>query len=155
MNSLPVLVVVLGMEPIQDVHVARPGLVVVDIAAADDATALALQAAIAGRWATATADRTTRDPGQAGVRLRLYADLEQNVADDGAQSGRAGRRQAPAPGSEAVGHPAGPSLCPGSGRGVEEADGLGDQQSVCARGLKLPPIDDGASTAAEESASNG
>ncbi|WP_327347386.1 DUF6207 family protein [Streptomyces europaeiscabiei] len=74
MNSLPVLVVVLGMEPLQDVHVARPGLVVVDIAAADDATALAVQAVLAGRWATATADRTTRDPGQsgaaAGPRLR-------------------------------------------------------------------------------------
>ncbi|MGW1675358.1 DUF6207 family protein [Streptomyces sp. NPDC002324] len=97
MNSLPVLVVVLGMEPIQDVHVARPGLVVVDIAAAADATALAVQAVIDGRWATATADRTTRDPGQPGVRLRLYAHLEQEVADGGAETGQSGGGGRPPP----------------------------------------------------------
>ncbi|MFD3622534.1 DUF6207 family protein [Streptomyces sp. NPDC058676] len=28
-------------------------------------------------WATSTDDRTTRDPGQPGVRLRMYADLRQ------------------------------------------------------------------------------
>jgi hypothetical protein len=50
---------------------------VVDIAAADDATALAFQQMLAGRWATATAERTTRDPGQPGVRLRCYLDLRQ------------------------------------------------------------------------------
>ncbi|MFD9043475.1 DUF6207 family protein [Streptomyces bottropensis] len=31
-------------------------------------------------------DRTTRDPGQPGVRLRLYADLEQEVADGGTET---------------------------------------------------------------------
>ncbi|WP_234341734.1 DUF6207 family protein [Streptomyces sp. NRRL S-646] len=28
-----------------------------------------------GRWATATSDRTTRDPGQPGVRLHCYLDV--------------------------------------------------------------------------------
>ncbi|MFG2357423.1 DUF6207 family protein [Streptomyces sp. NPDC048521] len=40
-------------------HGAQPGLIVMDVAAADDQTALALQEAIAARWAAATAERTT------------------------------------------------------------------------------------------------
>ncbi|GAA2386396.1 hypothetical protein GCM10010255_12160 [Streptomyces coeruleofuscus] len=56
------------------------GLVVVDVAAADDHTAFAFQQALASRWATATTDRTTHDPGQPGVRLRCYLDLRQDVA---------------------------------------------------------------------------
>ncbi len=67
-----------GMEPIQAVHVAEPGLLVVDVAAADDATALKFQEALAGLWATATAQHTTRDAGQPGVRLRCYLDLRQH-----------------------------------------------------------------------------
>lgn len=65
------------MNPINEVHVQEPGLAVVDITAADAATALALQKALAAQWATATADRVTRDPGQPGVRLRCYLDLRQ------------------------------------------------------------------------------
>lgn len=65
------------MNPINEVHVQEPGLAVVDITAADAATALALQEALAAQWATATADRVTRDPGQPGVRLRCYLDLRQ------------------------------------------------------------------------------
>ncbi|WP_436987710.1 DUF6207 family protein [Streptomyces sp. enrichment culture] len=63
-------------------YVAEPGLVVVDVAAADDATAFALQEALAARWATATAtdDRTTRTPGEPGVRLRCYLDLRQELS---------------------------------------------------------------------------
>ncbi|MFF5861034.1 DUF6207 family protein [Streptomyces sp. NPDC012751] len=68
------------MKPIREEHVAEPGLVVVDVAAADDATAFALQEALAGRWATATGDRTTRTPGEPGVRLRCYLDLRQELA---------------------------------------------------------------------------
>ncbi|MFE5399604.1 DUF6207 family protein [Streptomyces sp. NPDC056568] len=52
-------------------------MAVVDITVADAATALALQEALAAQWATATADRVTRDPGQPGVRLRCYLDLRQ------------------------------------------------------------------------------
>ncbi|MFJ7305658.1 DUF6207 family protein [Streptomyces sp. NPDC099088] len=65
------------MDPINETHLSRPGLLVVDIAAADDATALAFQQLLAERWATATAERTTRDVGQPGVRLRCYLDLRQ------------------------------------------------------------------------------
>ncbi|MFF4806291.1 DUF6207 family protein [Streptomyces sp. NPDC001351] len=36
-------------------------MLVVDIAAADDATAVAFQQLLADRWATATAERTTHD----------------------------------------------------------------------------------------------
>jgi hypothetical protein len=65
------------MNPINEVHVSEPGLLVVDVAAADDATALAFQQLLAERWATATAEQTTRDAGQPGVRLRCYLDLRQ------------------------------------------------------------------------------
>jgi uncharacterized protein DUF6207 len=68
------------MDPINETHVSEPGLLVVDVAAADDATALAFQQLLADRWATATAEQTTRDAGQPGVRLRCYLDLRQQLA---------------------------------------------------------------------------
>ncbi|WP_405764369.1 DUF6207 family protein [Streptomyces sp. NBC_01538] len=40
------------MNPIKEVHVSELGLVVVDVAAADDATALAFQQLLADRWAS-------------------------------------------------------------------------------------------------------
>ncbi|MFD5721470.1 DUF6207 family protein [Streptomyces sp. NPDC127036] len=49
----------------------------VDVAAADDATALAFQQLLAERWATATAERMTRNVGQPGVQLPCYLDLRQ------------------------------------------------------------------------------
>ncbi|WGK50728.1 MULTISPECIES: DUF6207 family protein [Streptomyces] len=67
------------METIREVHAAEKGLAVVDVASADEATALAVQTALAGRWATAVADRATRTPGEPGVRLRCYLDLRQEV----------------------------------------------------------------------------
>jgi hypothetical protein len=69
------------MKPINEVHVAEPGLVVVDIAAADDQTAFEFQKAIAELWATAAADRTTREAGEPGVRLRCYLDLRQQLTE--------------------------------------------------------------------------
>ncbi|WP_354671362.1 DUF6207 family protein [Streptomyces sp. CSDS2] len=69
---------VLYANLVNETHVSEPGLVVVDVAVANDATALAFQQMLAGRWATATAERTTRDPGQPGVRLRCYLDLRRN-----------------------------------------------------------------------------
>ncbi|MER7178536.1 DUF6207 family protein [Streptomyces hyaluromycini] len=65
------------MDPISETHVSEPGLVVVDVAAADDATALAFQQLLADRWATSPAQYTTRDAGEPGVRLRCYLDLRQ------------------------------------------------------------------------------
>jgi hypothetical protein len=67
------------MDPIHETHVSEPGLIVVDVAAADDATALAFQQLLAERWATATAEQTTRDAGHPGVRLRCYLDLRQSL----------------------------------------------------------------------------
>ncbi|MFI1726477.1 DUF6207 family protein [Streptomyces sp. NPDC020489] len=64
-------------DPINEAHVSWPGLVVVDVAAADDDTALAFQQLLAERWATATEEHTTRDAGEPGVRLRCYLDLRQ------------------------------------------------------------------------------
>ncbi|MDL5198806.1 DUF6207 family protein [Streptomyces sp. ALI-76-A] len=65
------------MDPIIETHVSEPGLVAVDIAAAYDATALAFQQ-LAERSATATAQQTTQDAGEPGVRLRCYyLDLRQ------------------------------------------------------------------------------
>ncbi|MEV5796024.1 DUF6207 family protein [Streptomyces sp. NPDC052192] len=63
------------MKSILDAHVAEPGLAVVAIAAADDATALAIEQLLAECCTTAHADRTTRDPGEPGIRLRFFADL--------------------------------------------------------------------------------
>lgn len=65
------------MNPINEAHVSEPGLVVVDVAAADDATVLAFQQQLADRWATSPAQHTTRDAGEPGVRLRCYLDLNQ------------------------------------------------------------------------------
>ncbi|MGW3650009.1 DUF6207 family protein [Streptomyces sp. NPDC000878] len=65
------------MNLINEAHVSESGLVVVDVAAADDATALAFQQLLAERWATATAEHTTRDACEPGVRLRCYLHLRQ------------------------------------------------------------------------------
>ncbi|CAK7286386.1 DUF6207 family protein [Streptomyces misionensis] len=65
------------MREITDAHVAEPGLAVVEVAAADDATALAVQELLAARCAIAPADRTGREPGKPGVRLRCFLDLRQ------------------------------------------------------------------------------
>ncbi|MFF8478883.1 DUF6207 family protein [Streptomyces sp. NPDC015414] len=65
------------MDEINEVHVSEPGLVVVDVVAADDQTAFAVQEALASMWATTAVERTTRDAGQTGVRLRCYLDMRQ------------------------------------------------------------------------------
>ncbi|MDN3270092.1 DUF6207 family protein [Streptomyces sp. MA15] len=65
------------MKPINDGHVAEPGLAVVEVAAVDDETAFAVQRLLATRWAIAPADRTTHEPGEPGVRLRCYLDMRQ------------------------------------------------------------------------------
>ncbi|MFG3517633.1 MULTISPECIES: DUF6207 family protein [Streptomyces] len=65
------------MEPIRETHLCEPGLLVIDVAGLDDDTVYAFQNTIARTWAASTADRTTRDVGQPGVRLRLYVDMRQ------------------------------------------------------------------------------
>ncbi|WUO00751.1 DUF6207 family protein (plasmid) [Streptomyces sp. NBC_00299] len=76
------------MDPINEAHVSGPGLVV-DVAAADDETALAFQQLLAERWATATAERTARDAGGAWRPAALLPGLA--PAD---QPGRVGRSPA-------------------------------------------------------------
>ncbi|MET9913405.1 DUF6207 family protein [Streptomyces sp. NPDC006476] len=66
------------MRPINDAHVAESGLAVVEIAAADDTTAFAIQQLLAARCAIAPADHTVREPGEPGVRLRCFLDLRQH-----------------------------------------------------------------------------
>ncbi|CAM5514301.1 putative protein OS=Streptomyces tendae OX=1932 GN=GUR47_38235 PE=4 SV=1 [Streptomyces tendae] len=68
------------MEAINGVHVSEPGLVVIDIAAADDETAFTFHTALAARWATTSVERTTPAPGRPGVRLRCYLDLRQPLS---------------------------------------------------------------------------
>ncbi|MFE2313872.1 DUF6207 family protein [Streptomyces sp. NPDC059441] len=72
------------MRQNNDPHVAVPGLAVVEVAAASDETAFAVQELLAARCAIASADRTTREPG---VRLRFFLDLHQD-ADTQACRGR-------------------------------------------------------------------
>ncbi|MEW2161157.1 DUF6207 family protein [Streptomyces sp. NPDC007189] len=58
-------------------HAEEASLVVVDVVAPDDTTALAFQQLLASRWATAPAQHTRGDVGQPGVRLRCFLDLRQ------------------------------------------------------------------------------
>lgn len=67
------------MRQINDAHVAVPGLAVVEVAAADDATAFAVQELLAVRCAVAPADRTTREPGEPGMRLRFFLNLHEDA----------------------------------------------------------------------------
>ncbi|MEU0032163.1 DUF6207 family protein [Streptomyces sp. NPDC006335] len=73
--------VLTDVDPIRDTHLSEPGLLVIDVAGLDDDTVLAFHAAIARIWTTTPAEPTTRDGGQPGVRLRMYADLRQ-VSDE-------------------------------------------------------------------------
>jgi hypothetical protein len=68
------------MNPINETRVSEPGLIVVDVAATDDETALTFQQLLAERWATATAQHTVRETEEPGVRLPCYLDLRQPPA---------------------------------------------------------------------------
>ncbi|MFI6435014.1 DUF6207 family protein [Streptomyces sp. NPDC050759] len=65
------------MRPIHDTHVEQPGLAIVDVMAADDATAFAVQDLLAASYAITPGDRTVHKPGEPGVRLRLFLDRRQ------------------------------------------------------------------------------
>ncbi|MEV6592572.1 DUF6207 family protein [Streptomyces acidicola] len=68
------------MRQINDAHVALPGLAVLEVAAADDETAFAIQELLVAPCAIASADRTTREPDEPGLRLRFFLDLRQAPA---------------------------------------------------------------------------
>ena len=62
------------MSSIHDRPVEQQGLAVVEVAAANDATAFAVQDLLAANYAIAPGERSVREPG---VRLRLFLDLRQ------------------------------------------------------------------------------
>ncbi|MEV6781200.1 DUF6207 family protein [Streptomyces sp. NPDC051098] len=64
------------MDDIDAVHVSEPGLLVVDITAADDVTAQRALEQLNALWATDRSGRTRRVPGQPGVQCRVYARLD-------------------------------------------------------------------------------
>ncbi|MGD3111494.1 DUF6207 family protein [Streptomyces sp. YGL11-2] len=62
-------------ERIDEQHLGEPGLLVLDITAADEATALAAIADLDALWMTSGVARVRRVPGEPGVRARVYAAL--------------------------------------------------------------------------------
>ncbi|GAA2771530.1 hypothetical protein Sros01_82460 [Streptomyces roseochromogenus] len=63
------------MKPIDEQHIAEPGLAVLDITGGDEDTVRAVMAALEERWATSGVGPVRRDPGEPGVRARIYADV--------------------------------------------------------------------------------
>ncbi|MFI8281082.1 DUF6207 family protein [Streptomyces sp. NPDC085929] len=63
------------MKPINEQHITEPGLVVLDITGGDEDTVRAVMAASEERWATSGIGPVRRDPGEPGVRARMYADV--------------------------------------------------------------------------------
>jgi hypothetical protein len=55
--------------------VSEPGLLILDITAADETTARAAAAELDRQWATSGITAVRRVPGEPGVTARLYADL--------------------------------------------------------------------------------
>ncbi|MFE7620522.1 DUF6207 family protein [Streptomyces sp. NPDC057496] len=74
-NRLGFLAVAAVMKPIDEQHIAEPGLVVLDITGGDEDTVRAVMAALEERWATSGVGSVRRDPGEPGVRARIYADV--------------------------------------------------------------------------------
>ncbi|MFF3343648.1 DUF6207 family protein [Streptomyces flavidovirens] len=60
---------------IDEQHIAEPGLVVVDIIAADEDTVAAVMEGLQQQWATSGITPVWHVPGERGVRARVYADI--------------------------------------------------------------------------------
>ncbi|MFD9367860.1 DUF6207 family protein [Streptomyces sp. NPDC060020] len=61
------------MKPIDEQHIAEPGLVV--ITGGDEDTVRAVMATLEEPWATSGIAPVRRDPGEPGARARIYADV--------------------------------------------------------------------------------
>ncbi|MFJ2080560.1 DUF6207 family protein [Streptomyces anulatus] len=75
-------------------HVSEPGLVVLDITAADEETALALMDELQQLWATSGITEIRRDPAQPGVRARVHADIRRTNPGSEASLPQDGEEQA-------------------------------------------------------------
>ncbi|MFJ3713747.1 DUF6207 family protein [Streptomyces sp. NBC_01267] len=69
------------MDKIDAQHVAEPGLVVLDITAADESTALQTMTELSQLWATSGVSPVQRTPGEPGIHTRLYANLRHYDSD--------------------------------------------------------------------------
>ncbi|MFI1576333.1 DUF6207 family protein [Streptomyces anulatus] len=74
-------------------HVSEPGLVVLDITAADEETALALMDELQQLWATSGITTIRRDPARPGVRARVHADIRRTNPGSEASLPQAGEEQ--------------------------------------------------------------
>ncbi|WP_445270410.1 DUF6207 family protein [Streptomyces sp. DSM 41634] len=74
-NRLASTAVAAVMKPIDEQHIAEPGLVVLDITGGDEDTVRAVMVTLEERWATSGIAPVRRDPGEPGVRARIYADV--------------------------------------------------------------------------------
>ncbi|MFI8178850.1 DUF6207 family protein [Streptomyces microflavus] len=70
-----------GRERIDEQHLTESGLVVFDITAADEQTALQVMAGLERMWATSGTAALRRTPGTPGVRARVYADTRRSGAE--------------------------------------------------------------------------
>ncbi|MFD0371130.1 DUF6207 family protein [Streptomyces sp. NPDC127114] len=60
---------------IDEKHIAEPGLVVMDVTAADEETARVVMNGLQQWWATSGVTPVWRVPGEEGVRSRVYLDI--------------------------------------------------------------------------------
>lgn len=63
------------MKEIDAQHIAEPGLVVLDITAADEDTLRSVMDSFQQQWATSGVTPVWRTPGQPGITARVYADI--------------------------------------------------------------------------------
>ncbi|MGX1887270.1 DUF6207 family protein [Streptomyces sp. NPDC055287] len=60
---------------IDEQHIAEPGLVFLDVTAADEDTIRAVMDGLQQQWATSSVTPVWRTPGESGVRARMYVDI--------------------------------------------------------------------------------
>ncbi|MBT2440076.1 hypothetical protein J7E93_08075 [Streptomyces sp. ISL-36] len=60
---------------IDEQHIAEPGLMVLDITAADKSTVRTVMHRLQQQWATSGITPVWHVPGEPGVRARVYADI--------------------------------------------------------------------------------
>lgn len=63
------------MKEIDAQHIAEPGLVVLDITAANEDTLRIVMDSLQQQWATSGVTPVWRTPGQPGITARVHADI--------------------------------------------------------------------------------